>query len=105
MIQLEIFFEVSDHDGYCSGDESTYYSYTKIVNIENKPYWFDQLVIVDNKIQNCDNYDWSSYIDDKDFPKLNTDGSCYCDPSKESLTHGLTIHDYKITVINAILIS
>ena len=28
MIQLEILFKVSDHDGYCSDNESEYNSYT-----------------------------------------------------------------------------
>ena len=105
MIQLEILFEINDHDGYCSSDECHYNSYTKIVNVKNKPYWFDQLVIIDNKIQNCDSYDWISYLDDDDIPKLNTDGSYYCANSKESISHGLLVHDYHHTVINAILIN
>ena len=104
MIQLEILFKVCDHDGYCSGDECHYDSYTKIVNINKKPFWFEQLIIIDNKIQNCDNYDWQSLLNEDDIPKLNTNGSGYCDISKESVDNGLTHHDYHISVINATII-
>ena len=62
MIELTVLYEVSDHYGYCSGDECEYKSYTKTVLVPI-PYFYDQLVINENKIENCDKFNWEAYIE------------------------------------------
>jgi hypothetical protein len=102
MVELVVYFELSDHDGYCSGDQCDYVAYTKTV-IVPIPYFYDQLVIDGDKVKNCNDYDWSIYLHDK--YKMNANGSYFCHLSPEAEDHGLTRHDCRMTVLSATVLN
>ncbi len=81
--------EISDHDGWCSGGECEYTHTIKnyIVNIPDEEY-----------------YDGINLINFLPTPEINTWGSYYCDLSDESKKNNLSNHDYKYTIVKAVIL-
>lgn len=86
--------ETSDHDGYCSGGECDYES-NIIETITDVPIQYKSHP--KGKLSNLDEYDWEKILP---IPKLNLNGSCYCDISQKSKLFGLGVHDYKYTIMS-----
>ena len=86
-VQITVKLEISDHDGYCSGDESEY----KFII---KKY------IRKVKSTDISHYNDSFWINLLPEPKINYNGSYYCDISKKSKEHKLDRHEYRYTIIN-----
>jgi hypothetical protein len=88
--------ETSDHDGYCSGEDCEYevQTHSYIVDLPDQFKNYSE-----GKLNNFDkyNFEWDLLLPE---PKLNNDGSFYCNLSKESETHGLNRHDYRYTIIS-----
>jgi hypothetical protein len=83
--------EVSDHSGYCSGNECelTTRKYTKVVNLNIKDLTNDK-------------YYYEKYADKI---SVNYSGSEYCDTSDDvDKIYGLGKHDFIITVLNVSII-
>jgi hypothetical protein len=91
--------ETSDHNGYCSGAECEYEVKTQsyIVDLSDQYKNYPK-----GKLNDFDEYgvDWEKLLLE---PVLNN-GSCYCDVSEESNTHGLGCHDYRYTVLSVEII-
>lgn len=86
--------EISDHDGYCSGEECEY----EIKNVSHIVDLPDQYKSYpEGKIKNIDEFtiDWKKLLPE---PELNNHGSYYCRVSNECEAHGLEQHDYKYTI-------
>jgi hypothetical protein len=75
--------EISDHDGYCSGNESEYRTYDIERDVEDADDVERQVAAIERDVE----------------ASLNHEGSGYCDVSLESAKHGLGQHDYLVTVI------
>lgn len=94
-VKIIAILEISDHDGYCSGEECEYTKET----IEKTIIFPDELKNTDNITVDCHN--WIQYLEE---PTLN-DGSGYCDLSAECVENNLGIHDYRYNVIAVELIN
>ena len=86
--------EISDHDGYCSGDECVYES-KQINYICVLPFIYKDHNI--GIITNFKDHDWIQYLPEIE---LNTNESYCCDLSNECEHAGLIKHDYKYTILN-----
>ncbi len=87
-VKIKAKLEISDHDGYCSGNECEYsYSIKEyIVDIE------DISVNLNNLIK---------YLP---IPEINNHGSYYCDSNKESDDNNLDKHSYNYTILEVVII-
>ena len=85
--------EISDHDGYCSGNECEYESIIKIFycNIPLEYNHYPVCTILDNN-----EYNWEQILL---IPKINDDGSGYCELCEESKKANLYGHDYRYSII------
>lgn len=110
-IKLQIFRQINHHecneDGYCSGQENEYSEETLIyyVNVPNK---YKDWTIGTNLTDYYSKMDLAfvapEIIDDV-IPNLDLKGgSGYCDVGDEGKKYDLGTHDYRITVINAIIV-
>jgi hypothetical protein len=99
-VELSVKIEISDHDGYCSGNECDYIVKTerKVVNVPDT--YKDLKVKVGDEITE---HDWTKETEDL-IPQLNITESYYCNNSEKSIENGLMIHDYRMTVLSAIII-
>ena len=97
-VNLTVKREVNDHDGYCSGAENEYVSNIITLKVE-LPEQYNSLSVGSTIID----YDWIKELKCIE-PDLNTDGSYYCDNGKIAVENGLGIHDYKLTVLTAIVV-
>ena len=83
--------ETADHDSYCSGDECGYetedFDIATTVKLSN--------IKLDTEGNIIDLQLFEQYVPE---PKLNMNGSGYCQNSKESKAHGLYGHDSRITI-------
>jgi hypothetical protein len=79
--------EISDHSGYCSGEECEYNSSinTYTVNVPEDEY--------------NENYDFIKLLP---IPFINDYGSYYCTTSNECIENDLGIHQYRYTVIKVV---
>lgn len=93
-ILITALLEISDHDGYCSGDECEYTSRQIIHLCEIPEQYLNEEI---GKIVDYEEDDWLKYLPD---PELNTSESGYCELSEESESAGLSIHDYRYTIIS-----
>lgn len=75
--------QVSDHDGYCSGNECEYNE------------WIEHIVDWQDKDINAEQREIEKRLE----ANLNLNGSGYCKASFEAGKHGLVNHDYRITFI------
>lgn len=92
-VQLTDQIEVSDHDGYCSGNE---YEYTKELVIKN-------VVVPDQTDIFSETFKWDIYLTDL-IPILNNNTSDYCCADPDATKQGLGQHDYKMTVTNVTVV-
>lgn len=94
-LKLKVRIEVSDHDGYCSGEESSYSRKTKNTYIE-LPHEFEMY----NNGDDISHENLMPYLKHL-IPKINHTGSGYCNPCEYSNKYGLECHDYRITILSA----
>jgi hypothetical protein len=92
-VQLTVQIEVSDHDGYCSGNECEYTKKSVIKNVDMP----DQTDIF------SETFKWDTYLTNL-IPAINENGSYYCYADPDAAEQGLGQHDYKITVTNVTVI-
>lgn len=92
-IRIKYLLQISDHDGYCSGNECDYeeFVYKKEIAILPEDFEDDE-----NKIFK----DLTYYEKFLEHPQLNNCCSYYCEASKEASDHNLDIHDYRITILS-----
>jgi hypothetical protein len=90
-VKITVKLETSDHDGYCSGNESEYKSIIKkyIRNIKS------------NDISEYNDAFWIHLLPE---PKINYWNSYYCDNSKDSIKYGLEKHEFRYTILKVEII-
>lgn len=97
-VGLTLFIEKADHGGdYCSGDECEYFTDNINVNVP-LPKILEHTTDVNKFI----NYDWK-YLEM--YIKILDWGSGYCGLSNECVEHGLNKHEYRITIVDAKIIT
>ncbi len=97
-IKITTILETSDHDGYCSGDESYYESKEKVFILETPQKYIDYPIGI------IENYDEEFIEKFLPIPEINMNGSYTCKNSKESELKDLGIHDYRYNIINVEII-
>ncbi len=90
-VSITALLEISDHDGYCSGEECDYTS-RQIVHLCDIPKGVQK----DCTDETLNQYDWTQCLPQHE---LNDGGSGYCDNSAECEDAGLSRHDYKYTIL------
>lgn len=98
-LKLNVLREINDHDGYCSDAENEYTqeTFTEYVTM---PEVFEHFIL-ENKINE---FNWELVLGHL-VPKLNIDGSCYCEVGEMGITSGLSQHDYRFTILSYEIIS
>ncbi len=91
-IKITTILETSDHDGYCSGNESYYESNEKIFILKTPQKYIDYPIGI------IENYDEEFIINLLPIPGINMNGSYYCKNSKESELKDLSMHDYRYNI-------
>jgi hypothetical protein len=84
--------EISDHDGYCSGNENEYSERTYTKEVQDKE--------LDKDITS-----YLCYADDVYDPSNRRGQSYYCKMSKEACEADIGPHEVRITVLKAELIN
>lgn len=90
---IEYVLEVSDHDGYCSGEECDYKQESKMYIIDVPD---DLKDVPEGVYENPARYDWTPYLP---RPKINQFGSGYCHISTKAQYARLERHDYRFNII------
>jgi hypothetical protein len=90
--------EISDHDGYCSGEDCEY-TVKVVENIADLPIEYKSHS--KGKLNNLNEFDWKKLLPE---PYINEDGSYYCDVDEECKAHGLGQHDYRYTILSVEII-
>jgi hypothetical protein len=114
-IRVKFLVEISDHDGYCSGEDNEYSSYCKSINICIDPYINHTYLmqLVNNTLLNAYNCcktigTWDDLNFHNDFstlvPNMYNEQSGYCGPSQESVNHNMNNHSFRISFKYFILI-
>jgi hypothetical protein len=93
-VLITALLEISDHDGYCSGEECEYES-KQIVHLCNIPSFYEDYEI--GNINDLIEHDWLQYLPELE---LNTHESYYCNLSDECEEAELEKHDYRYTILN-----
>lgn len=93
---------MSDHDGYCSGDECILEKTTRYIDMDSQHIPLASPSKLSEWIQAQDSF--KNIIKELDST-VNTKGSGYCSTSIESKNVGLDNHDYKILIEEIILLS
>jgi hypothetical protein len=107
-IRVKFLVEISDHDGYCSGEDNEYSSYCKNINIRIDPYFNHTYLmqLVNHTLQraynSCKTIDVYDNLDfHNDFsalvPNMYGEGSGYCHLSQESIDHDMGYHSFRIS--------
>jgi hypothetical protein len=91
-VVLKYTLEVSDHDGYCSGEECDYVCEKKTVRVEIPR---EEAA----RIETMSRAELARYTGLVPQPKLNESGSYYCRPNKQGKQAGLDRHDFKVTIL------
>ena len=105
-VKLQVLRQINDHDGYCSGNDNEY-SEKVLIYFVDLPEQYVDSPIGTNLTDFYSRMELSFVapeIKEDLYPKLNKDGSYYCDVGEEGKKHDLEIHDYRITVINAVIV-
>lgn len=103
-ILITALLEISDHDGYCSGNECEY-TLRKIVHLcdvpeEYQDYEVGKLEKEEEKEEWSDK-EWSEYwIHYLPEQEVNTHESYYCELNPGCESVGLERHDYRYTILN-----
>jgi hypothetical protein len=92
-VLITALLEISDHCGYCSGEECEYKS-NQIIHLCDVPEEYEDNEI--GKIDNFSEHNWFQYLPEQDI----NGRSYYCDLSDECNEAGLEKHDYKYTILN-----
>lgn len=93
--------EISDHDGYCSGDECEYSS-SIVVKKVDVPEEYDDYGY--GKINNLNEYNWEQFLEPPELDDRGYHCSYYCCLSDECIAHGLNVHDYRYTILSVKLV-
>jgi len=88
-IEITARLYISDHDGYCSGNEceGIVKEVQHVVNLNEDIY----------KINKENMEYWKRHLPE---PKLNTSGSYFCNKSVMCQKYGLDKHDYRYEVVS-----
>jgi hypothetical protein len=91
---IEITVDVSDHDGYCSGN-------TCELRRETIRFYVDDKKVIEliETNQLDDGYIPNKYERYLTSNLLHTNGSYYCEQDEDSVQAGLGVHDYKIVKV------
>jgi len=104
-VNVQFLIETSDHDGYCSGNENDYNYTLKTIKLPLRKECFNsidlskELEFMISEINNFCNSKKSFYSKklNKLYPKLNINGSFFCEPNHQSKQNQLSHHDFRIT--------
>lgn len=101
-VLITVLLEISDHDGYCSGEECEYES-KQIVHLCDVPEEYENCEIGTLNKNDLSDEKWSQYWIDY-LPEYNDfavcAGSYYCDLSKDCENAELERHDSKYTILS-----
>lgn len=104
MLRLKVLREVSDHSGYCSGNECDYDSETveKTVPLTDLPNPCGIHPKVQNTCQSCLFHILRQHFEP---PAPDPKKSMYCTNSELSREHELGVHDFKLTILDVEVVS
>lgn len=107
-VKLQVLRQINDHDGYCSGNENEY-SEEVLIYFVDLPEQYVDSAIGTNLTDFYSRMELSFVapeIKEDLYPIVNKAlGSCYCNIGEEGEKHNLGVHDYRITIINAIVVT
>lgn len=102
MVRVTALLEMSEHDGYCSGNECEYTSKETVIVID-VPHEYNDAPL--GFIEEIDQEEWNKIIPYPDeeyetnYPEADRYAlSGYCDNDPESEERGLGKHDYRYTI-------